>query len=352
MSSRSQLPFDFQTRPRGFTLVELLVVIAIIGILVGLLLPAINAAREAGRRTQCTNNLKNIAAAIVNYETANRSFPPGRAGCDLYSTTPCLTSTGGPLPGSQTTATSAFVQVLPQLDDAPLFSEFSLLLDKGAVYPSKSDATSSTWKSTTVPGGLLKRPPIFVCASDTSRPDNPFLNPVTKTSSYALVLGDLGANPVLDSTGKVLQPAAKELQQKYLNNGPFIYRTARRSADVRDGLSNTMFVGETTANDTQDGMNSWALSIAYLSCLRSTNNPLNPQAGTGTAVAITNSGLAGLPSQAMGNFASKHPSGANFAFGDGHVRYVANGVDLFTYQALSTIAGSEPADSSKLEVSP
>jgi prepilin-type processing-associated H-X9-DG protein len=71
-----------------------------------------------------------------------------------------------------------------------------------------------------------------------------------------------------------------------------------------------------------------------------------------TPVTINGSGLSGLVSSAIGAFASQHPSGANFAFGDGHVRYVANQIDLATYQALSTIAGSEPVDTAKLEAAP
>ena len=138
------------------------------------------------------------------------------------------------------------------------------------------------------------------------------------------------------------------LPQKYYNNGPFIYLLAHRSADVRDGLSQTMFVGEAIAGDRPASMNSWPLSVAYLSSMRSTNNPLNTPPGSGAMVSITNSGLTVSPSQATGAFGSMHPAGRNFAFGDGHVKYISNLIDFPTYQALSTIAGSEPIDHANL----
>ena len=346
----------------AFTLVELLVVIAIIGILVGLLLPAVNAARESGRRTQCVNNLKNIIAAMANYETANRSFPPGRMGCDAFSSTPCINTQGGALQGYQTAATSAFLAILPQLDNGPLYSCFGTM-SNGAVYPAVSDSTTSGWSSfvgssgsETIAQALLARPPIFVCSSNISQPANNLLTPPTVTSSYALVLGDLGANAVVDGSGNTLQQPAKEVNQKYYNNGPFVYLTPRCAADVRDGLSQTIFVGETVQDDSAASMNSWPLAIAYLSCLRSTNNPLNnvlPGSATGSAaitpISLTNSGLSNIDKlQVLGEFGSQHPAGANFAFGDGHVRYLSNNIDFPTYQALSTIAGADPVDESKL----
>ena len=205
------------------------------------------------------------------------------------------------------------------------------------------------------------------------------VNPPTTTSSYALVLGSSGANSstIINFDGRItLSPPADEAGTKYYNNGPFIYLLPHRSADVRDGLSQTFFVGETYDGQLPDSMNSWPLSIAHLSSMRSTNNPLNSQPGGGGVAQVTNSpqtytlllstpmlvqangssftiqlqtqtidshsGLSGLPTTATGAFGSRHPGGGNFAFGDGHVKYIPNLIDFPIYQALSTIARGEP----------
>lgn len=344
-----------RTCSEGFTLVELLVVIAIIGMLVGLLLPAVNSARESGRRATCSNNLKQIGLALVSYESGNRAFPPGRMGCDTFSSAPatCSNSAQG------TVATSAFLAILPQLDNATTYSLLVSWGTTGGVYPA-TGSTTSGWNTAAVTSGLLIRPAVFVCPSDIARPSNTLVSPHTTTSSYALVLGSNGNG----------EP---ELSQKYTNNGPFVYGTARRSADVRDGLSQTMFAGEANGGDQPATMNSWPLSIAFLSSLRATDNPLNSQQGGGGVVQIplspntaqpytlpsgpqslgpetiqADSGISGLAPYAVGAFSSMHPQGANFVFGDGHVKYIPNLIDFPTYQALSTIAGNEPIDESKL----
>src|SRR5262245_39524284 len=124
-------------RGPGFTLVELLVVIAIIGILVALLLPAIQAAREAARRSQCTNNIKNLALAAMNYHDAMKHFPVDR---DIYNDAPDIIdlNTGGwvteppdPLRTARKLDGSGWiVHVLPNLEEQALFDRFKPFLDK------------------------------------------------------------------------------------------------------------------------------------------------------------------------------------------------------------------------------
>jgi prepilin-type N-terminal cleavage/methylation domain-containing protein/prepilin-type processing-associated H-X9-DG protein len=353
MTMRSIQFFANRAGRRAFTLVELLVVIAIIGMLVGLLLPAIQSARESARRSQCANQLKQIVLAMVNYESTNRSFPPGRMGCDNYNGAPCLG-----LSGSQTTGTSGFLAVLPQLDENPLYATFGPFTN-GAVYPASTTGTSG-WQNymganstQSIAQSLLKRPAVFVCPSDSAQPVNTLLTPPAATTSYAMVMGDLGSLAVTNSNNVVLQPAATEVQQKYYNTGPFIYLLPHRSADVRDGMSETIFIGETVDGQNAATLNCWPVSVANLSCMRSTNNPLNTIPGNGGAQTIfADSGL-GLPATSTpsytGGFASHHVAGANFAFGDGHVRYISELIDMTTYQSMSTIAGGETVDAARFD---
>ena len=288
--------------------------------------------------------------AIANYETANQSFPAGRLGCDAYSTTaPCLS-----LSGSQRSGTSGFVAILPNLDSTPLFNSLTQTNNSSILYPAAIDGTTSNWSTvasitgTPIATGLaVTRPAIFACPSDHAQAANPILSPPTTTSSYAMVMGTSTTGTIMPGSPPVTT-AMSEVNYKYYNNGAFIYLTPRRASDVRDGLSNTYFLGETIAGDTPDSLNAWPLGVAYLCSLRTTTNPLNTQPALGTLVTIANNGPITASGQSLptaganGAFASQHPLGANFAYGGGNVKFTSATIDFATYEALSTIAGSEP----------
>src|SRR3954464_11255650 len=114
---------------RGFTLIELLVVISIIGILVGLLLPAVNSAREAGRRTQCQNNMRNIGLALVNFSSSKNAFPNSAVFQDVNGTPWSASNTLGAVTPSSFSASSTWlyswvVECLPYLDAQDMYNSW------------------------------------------------------------------------------------------------------------------------------------------------------------------------------------------------------------------------------------
>jgi len=300
---RRRLPAD------GFTLVELLVVIAIIGILISLLLPAVQAAREAARRAECSNNLKQIGLALANYETSLGCYPPGRLGPD-----------GSSSPSPERVGTSGLVMILPQLELQNLYDRFD--------FTDGPWAYSSTWVAVNAEA-IGRSVDTFLCPSDVSQPysEQPAIGSTydtdgnrAATGNYALCAGTLGP-PNSDAA-------------KYDNTGVFYYVKAHRPRDVTDGLSNTIFAGEVVETHTSESSNIWSRAVRMMDCQRSTHNPLNTRPGEPEY-------WSGYGFNVNAAFASKHPGGANFVFGDGHVTFLGENIDLLTYRALSTRDGGE-----------
>jgi prepilin-type N-terminal cleavage/methylation domain-containing protein/prepilin-type processing-associated H-X9-DG protein len=302
---------------KGFTLVELLVVIAIIGVLIALLLPAVQAAREAARRMSCSNNIKQIALALADYESAHGVYPPARMGCDNWDEGQCKG-----LPGCDRQATSGFVMLLPFMDMMTIYDYFAPF-SKGAIVPGMDDATTNGWYTAKVAAGMASRPAIFLCPSDDVAEPLYMYNQLEGIGSYALCMGSNGPSYGLD-----------EIRVKTENNGVFMYRSLYKSCDVTDGLSHTMFVGEASRGDKQESLNRWCEGNRYLDAVRVTENPMNLPPDQGIVLDM-------YGYKCNGAFRSEHPGGAMFAFGDGRVEFLDEGIDLATYQALSTRSGGE-----------
>ncbi|MGD9128727.1 MAG: DUF1559 domain-containing protein [Planctomycetia bacterium] len=302
---------------KGFTLVELLVVIAIIGILIALLLPAIQAAREAARRMQCTSRAKQICLATANYESALGYYPPGRVGFDGQPDAALNYTPTTP----EKVATSALVMILPYIELDTLYNQFSFE-GHGGLWGRIDEG--SDWLTINGPV-IANRPKAFVCPSDTTPEfyeDVPIATYYdtgsykAATGSYAFCMGSMMVTdpPVLG--GSVV---------KYHNNGVFYFRSKHKTRDITDGLSHTMFLGETTDGHLALTSNIWTRAVHRKDTLRATHYEIN-----------TN-----FTDKSSGAFMSKHPGGANFGFGDGHVVFLSETTDINVYQAMSTRANGD-----------
>ncbi len=279
-------------------------------------------AREAARRMQCGNNMKQIVLALASYENAFGVYPPSRIGCDGKSS--CTVP--------QRAGTSTFVLILPQMDQQPLYSLFDF--DVG-IWVTTQPGYSWLAATTSHRKAISERPEVYVCPSDESAPfsqrtDEPHLNRhnltnAAATGSYATVAGSLGA---ANRSGG---------DYKYDNNGVFYYRTPTKLGDITDGTSKTMFVGEVVESHTSLSSNIWTKAVREKDCHRSTSNPLNTWPGEPDT----------LGDGCNGAFASRHPAGANFGFGDGHVEFLEENISLFVYRALSTRSNDEIIDYSE-----
>ncbi|XZE19088.1 DUF1559 domain-containing protein [Pirellulaceae bacterium SH449] len=309
-----------RTRSSGFTLVELLVVIAIIGILVGLLLPAVQSAREAARRIQCQNNLKQLALAAHNFHDAYKRFPSG-------GLPPTATS------GSQF---SALAQLLPFIEQGNVYAMIDLSV------PVQHDANANA-RNTQIS--------TFLC------PSEPRMNPMPSLGAPTNYMSNTGAMPFFVVPGP------------QLFSGVFYVNTTVRFADITDGTSQTALFSERLMSDGSNGIISPLEDVFF--------HPGNPATSDEThtlcqGVDITNLAnqfplFMGAPwlhhqhryqhvsppnSRSCGFFVvgkatmaatSRHVGGVNVALADGSVTFVTSNIDTSTWRAIGTRNGGEIA---------
>ena len=290
---------------KAFTLVELLVVIAIIGILVALLLPAIQAAREAARRTQCTNNLKQIALGVQNYHGSHNAFPLGSGN---------VTRLRPPEYKFDWMA-----RILPYLEQGNVAANMDF---DAPYYVADVPGTVNNLFMTTN----------FVWAQCPSTPDLPAL-----VSCCANIPGveDAGVSSYA-ATSTHLKIGYAET----LNGSGIIYNDATNSfKDVRDGTSNTFLAGEFYCNDDLDAKDLSAASYGDKYC---------PGGGCylGSIWAFANFqttfyGINQRSGYAGSGVDSFHPGGANFAMADGSIHFISESIDQMTLEALTTRDGEE-----------
>lgn len=307
-----------QTRSRGFTLVELLVVIAIIGILIALLLPAVQAAREAARRSQCSNNLKQMGLAIQSHLDALKRFPMGRNRYDQY-------------------AISWAYYLLPYSEENALYSAY-VSADRG------DDAANSMTMRT--PVAMYACPSRRTAAADRNFDNND--NPPLPAALHCGSLGDYAANAGYDyMTGMKTGPdttGAVTIQfgtYDPTKAGPIFSASRIAVRNVSDGLSNTLAVGERhlppVPANTPQGMEDYSQGDTTFI---SGDQPRTIFAGTQNGVA---DGSKDQNFTTPGVFGSEHIGIIQFLYLDGHVEPIETTVDKTLLMAMSTIAGSETA---------
>jgi len=306
----------------GFTLVELLVVIAIIGILIALLLPAVQAAREAARRSQCTNNLKQIALALHNYHDTYLVFPSGGINPVAGINGPHLINW--------------CIAILPFIEQGSLYSQYKMAL------PNTDPANSPVVQAIV---------PVFNCPSDTNakRLENPASGPASggpafRGSSYRGVTGysTSGACWFDCEQWRTGNPACPRTARGLLHaTGPNVQLDCENMASVQDGTSNTLAVGEYHTRTTTRRGTFWGYT--YTSYALSSFTWKQPRTFLPDYDACVAAGGAGGSNPCKRAFGSFHPGGANFALVDGSVRFISQTVDFDLICYLSSIAGQETA---------
>jgi prepilin-type N-terminal cleavage/methylation domain-containing protein/prepilin-type processing-associated H-X9-DG protein len=291
-------------RRRGFTLIELLVVIAIIGLLIALLLPAVQAAREASRRTQCRNNLHQIGVALHNYHDAHRCLPPGYV--SAYDSS-----------GTDTGAGWGWGAILlPYVEETNLAK--SIHFNQAIESPSNATARIAPVN-------------VYLCPSDTSTPTWD----AVKRDAIGNVLSTICMIASANYVGVfgVTEPGVD-------GEGVFFRDSKISMRDVTDGTSNTLMVGERSQTWCQA---TWTGAVTDASLFPPPKSQALPvvQIAAGMILGHTSEGPPNAPGLECNNFSSLHGQGANFLYVDGHVQYVSTFIERKVFNFLATRAGGE-----------
>lgn len=311
-------------RRSGFSLVELTVVLGVVGMIFALLIPALRGAAEAARRCQCLNNLKQLHLGLQSYHATHSVYPPG------------VVDHVRPFsPTDATLRTGWAAMLLPLVEQQALFNVINFEV-------ASTDPVNSTVRYT--------RLSTLVCPN--SNPESS-----ERTGAWGLAIG---RGPRAAEVGRASYVACHHDDEKAIDaddHGVFFLNSRVRAADVGDGLSQTIFLGEVAA-PSADG---WL--AGGRSTLRNTGAPINgldesalgEAAGSnawrnsdrtpGALESLAGSGRLTLPPAYVGGFGSRHRGdGAVFAFGDGSIRFVRQSIDPDVYRRLGHRDDGEEVD--------
>jgi prepilin-type N-terminal cleavage/methylation domain-containing protein/prepilin-type processing-associated H-X9-DG protein len=291
----------FERRRNAFTLVELLVVIAIIGVLVGLLLPAVQHARAAARRISCFNNLKQLGLGLHNYESAHRKLPPGY----IYK----------PGPQGNRAGLGWGAMILPQLEQSNVYAQLNTsvpLFDPANVAAREQHL------------------PVFLCPEDSVSADG-YVEMGSEKYAMASYVASFGP-PDLDDT-----------QEK--RDGLFSRNSACRYAHITDGLSNTLACGERQNGPFRKaGVHGphFSYETTWVGAIRELTDPTDDH---GHMVLFQTGHTPNSAYSDDRDVSAPHLGYANFLMADGSVRLITEQIELSVYQSLSTRAGGEATTS-------
>ncbi|MFO1065246.1 MAG: DUF1559 domain-containing protein [Pirellulales bacterium] len=327
---------------RGFTLVELLVVIAIIGILVGLLLPAVQQAREAARRMQCSNNLKQLGLALHNYEGAYKKLPAGRSSLGF-----CQNATTTNVPDPLSKNAHGLVALLPFIEQSAIYNRFDQrgafgnYVTTGKPTPPSLDATASG--NAALSANVI---PTYVCPSDFTPPLD------TPAAAYS---PDLGTNTTLNYAKTSYDFVSPCLSLRYFNYHRTLTSDSRymfgensytRFSEVTDGLSNTLAMTEQTLSTFNGRTSGWSFA-GWVSVGVDPVGAFNVTfPSQGLNIWNYNNNTSTLNNvrgrrASWYNAASLHPGGVQAVSGDGSVRFIAQTLDIPTLTYLCRMADGQ-----------